>query len=425
MPCCSDLADYQWLAGSEVAVVLRDLADCTAAAVPVHVAASRLRRQFSAERVHLLLEQVALRRRAAAKFARPQQMFFTRLGLEQATDQWVARYKAQRFAGRGPLADLCCGIGGDLLALAENGPTDGVDRDPIATCLAAANVRAILSSDVADRVSLQTSQIERFDAGVFAAWHLDPDRRPAGSRTTSLGWSSPNLQEIERLIDAAPNAAVKLAPAADVPATWTERWELEWISRDRQCRQLVAWHGELAVVAGRHRATVLAPDGQVRRIVVGANDAPAPLADRLGDFIFEPDPAVLAAHLAGALAAEHDLAAISPGIAYLTGAEPIGDPALACFAVDEVLPLKLRQLAQHLRARGIGRLEIKKRGVDHDPQQVRRALDPCGEESATLILTKLNGKHVAVLARRVPSSASVASLTSDLRPPTSTHAACL
>jgi len=428
--CCSDLADYQWLTGPEAAAVLRDLAVRTASAngEPLHAAAGRLRRHFSAGRTHLLLEQAELRRRATAKFASAERMFFTRLGLEQATDEWVAHYKAGRFADAakfGPLADLCCGIGGDLLALAPQGPTIGVDRDPIATCLAAANARATLSSDLAARTSLQTTEIERLAACGLAAWHIDPDRRPAGNRTTSLDWSSPDQQATDQLLAASPHAAVKLAPAADVPAAWAERCELEWISRDRQCRQLVAWHGALATSAGQRRATVLSNDGTAVRSIVGQPDRAIQFARQLGHFLFEPDPAVLAARLTGALAAEHDLLAVSPGIAYLTGPRPIGDPALACFAVEEVFPLKLRQLAQHLGARGIGRLEIKKRGVDHDPQQVRRQLNLRGDESATLFLTKLNAKHVAVLARRVEVDRSSVSPTSDLRPPTSTHAACL
>jgi SAM-dependent methyltransferase len=419
---CTDLADYRWLTGPDAAVVLRDLADCTAGAngEPLHAAAGRLRRSFSARRVHLLLQQAELRRRATAKFASPERLFFTRLGLEQATDQWVAHYKARRFAEaakRGPLADLCCGIGGDLLALAAAGTVTGVDRDPIATCLAAANTHG--------GAKLATAEVDGVDACVFAAWHIDPDRRPAGSRTTSLDWSSPNQGAVERLLVAAPHAAMKLAPAADVPAAWAERCELEWISRDRQCRQLVAWHGDLAEAPGVRRATVLSRDGRVVRSVVGQPSRGVSCAGPLDRFLLEPDAALLAAHLSGILADEYGLSTISPGIAYLTGSRAISDPALACFEVEAVLPLKLRVLARHLRTRGIGRLEIKKRGVDYDPEQVRRALKLRGDDSATLILTQLNRKRVAIVARRLQTGDAVASPTPEspiLNPP---HAARL
>ncbi len=141
-------------------------------------------------------------------------MFFTRLGLEQATDQWVAAHKARRFAAaakRGPIADFCCGIGGDLVSLAEVGTTTGIDRDGVAACFAAANACA---ADVVDRTSLQTHDLESIDAGDFAAWHIDPDRRPSGKRTTSLEWSSPGLDVIERLLAQSPDAADQARPGS-------------------------------------------------------------------------------------------------------------------------------------------------------------------------------------------------------------------
>ncbi len=185
MTCCTEIADYRWLTGPEADQLLIDLAG---RAEPLHAATARLRKELSANRVHLLLEQAELRVRAAAKFARPEEMFFTRLGLEQATDQWVAAYKASRFATlarRGAIADLCCGIGGDLLALGGVGSAIGVDRDPVAACFAAANVRA---AGVSEQVTLRVCEIDAFTAGEFAAWHIDPDRRPgANARRHSSG----------------------------------------------------------------------------------------------------------------------------------------------------------------------------------------------------------------------------------------------
>ncbi len=79
----------------------------------------------------------------------------------------------------------------------------------------------------------------------------------------------------------------------------------------------------------------------------------------------------------------------------------MSDPALACCEVEEILPLDLRQIAGYLRERNIGRLEIKKRGVEHDPATVRKQLHLAGDERLHLFLTKLNGKHVAIVARRM------------------------
>lgn len=394
MTCCTELADYQWLTGADACGVLADLAGRDE---PLHASASRLRKHHSASRTHLLLEQVELRRRGAVKFTQASEMFFTRLGLEQATDQWVAAYKAKRFSGRGPRADLCCGIGGDLVALAQVGGATGVDRNPVAAHFAAANA---VTCGVSQHASVKISDVDRFDARGLAAWHIDPDRRPQGDRTTALTRSSPDADAIERLLTASPDAAVKLAPAADVPPRWSEQCELEWISRDRQCRQLVAWHGALARSPGRRRATLLSPGGECLRSVLGEPGRPLEFVEQLDRYLYEPDPAVLAADLAGALAAERGLAAFAVGVAYLTGPTALDDPALACFEVLDVLPLNMRQISAYVRERRIGRLEIKKRGVEHGPEEVRRQLQLDGDGEATLVLTMLNRRRVAILAVR-------------------------
>ena len=101
-----------------------------------------LRKDLGVTRTHLVIAQAELRRRAGIKFKHAHRMFFTRQLLEQATDDQIAGYKAQRWPVDGCLADLCCGIGGDLMALAERGRVVGIDRDPVAVVLSTANCRS-------------------------------------------------------------------------------------------------------------------------------------------------------------------------------------------------------------------------------------------------------------------------------------------
>lgn len=419
-PLCSELADIEWLTGAEAGAILAELAGD---ARPLHVIAAHLRANFSSERTHLLLEQTELRHRAAAKFAHPEQMFFTRVGLEQATDEWVAAYKASRFIMRptgsvgdqssltsshtklviagevADVADLCCGIGGDLKAIAHEAAAVGVERDPIVAHLARMNSGG----------AVQAIDIAEFEVQAVDAWHIDPDRRPGGRRTTSLEWCEPNRESIERFLTRVPNAAVKLAPATDVPNAWVERCELEWISRDRECRQLVAWHGNLAAMPGQRRATIVthpasrgvsAPEVQCRTII-GTTNQPLPIASNISEYVCEVDPAVTAAGLTGTIAAEFGLSALGSGPTYLTGTRPIDDAALGCFQVTDILPMRVAKLAQHLRALSIGQLEIKKRGVDIDPEKLRRDLKLRGSNAATLLITKMGGRPVAILAERI------------------------
>jgi hypothetical protein len=407
MSVCSDIADYKWLTGNEAAAYLAELA---AAGRPLHTAIEGLRRHLSPTKAHLLLEQVELRRRAKEKFTAADRMFFTRVGLEQATDEWVARYKATRFIDQQArsfstpaIADLCCGIGGDLLALLQHSVV-GVDRDPATAHFAEANASLF---DAADRVRIVAARVEDVELNA-AAWHIDPDRRATGRRSTSLDAFQPSLETIEDLLARVPHAAVKLAPATEVPRDWSDRCELEWISRDGDCRQLVAWHGELVRTPGLHRATILitssasrAGPGGASRTIFGRPDHTVPITEELGDYVFDIDPAIRAAHLQGALAAELNLSALAAGPSYLSGNSPIADPALSCFKIEDVLPLRVRAIAQHLRERGIGRLEIKKRGVDSDPEKLRRDLKLHGNNTATLLVTRIADRPAAIVAQRL------------------------
>jgi len=395
-----DLTDYRWLIGSDGARWLRRVTDDERDTSPVTLTA-RLRQELSVSRTHLILEQVELRGRARAKFALADEMFFTRLGLEQATDEAVAQCKAERFPQGTLRVDMCCGIGGDLISLAADGPAMGVDRDQVAALLAAENLR---------RLDRSTGQIVVADATRLAlppdaAWHVDPDRRPKGRRSTQLAWHSPDQSAVQRMLEQAPQAAIKLAPAAEVPAAWQPRAELQWISRARQCRQLVVWFDRLARAAGQHSATVLTtrsldPMPQARTLT----GQPGPIrevADRIERYVFEPDPAVLAAGLTWALAEQHRLKALAAGAVYLTGDSPIADAALGCFEVDEVLPLDKKRLKRLLAERGIGRLEIKKRGLTIDPERLRRELRLKGDAAAVLILARRGASASAIIARRV------------------------
>jgi SAM-dependent methyltransferase len=394
--------DYLWLAGDEAAGWLQAVAGDRASLV---VQASRLRKHLSASRAGLVLEQVELRRHAREKFPQADCMFFTRKGLQQATDHWVADYKSRRFPPGEPLADLCCGLGGDLLALARRGPAVGCERDPLTALLAQSNLRALGVTDAGAPVQVRVEDAARFPVAEVAAWHIDPDRRPEGRRTTHLEGHQPDLDALTRLLSGGGDAAVKLAPATELPAAWAARAEAEWISRGRQCRQLVAWFGRLARHLGRRSATIVGdrpgagPPG-VRTVVESAVPA-AERASRPGRYLLEPDPAVLAAGLADVLAAEYGLWALTHGGGYLTGDRAItDDPALECFEVTDVLPFDLKRLKQRLAAGDVGTLEIKKRGVAQDPQELRRRLGLRGSQPAVLLLAPIGSTVTAILARR-------------------------
>jgi hypothetical protein len=397
------LDDCRWLVSDAampwLARVRDQLADSHG---PTAALLSRLRNDLSPERAHLVVEQVELRRRAREKFALADRMFFTRKGLEQATDEQVAAVKAARFP-TGAVADLCCGIGGDTVALARLTTTriaseelTAVELDPFVAVLAAANLRM----HGCGNVFVVSADAATFPVTDCAAWHIDPDRRAEGRRTSRVELYAPSLDALERLLTQNINAAIKLAPAAEAPSDWREAAELSWLGSRGECRQQVAWFGSLARQAGQRSATIVDARGG-ERTVVGQPDEPIPIACVVGRYLYEPHAAVLAAKLAGALCRDHSLAAVSSGIAYLTSDDLIDEPACEAFEIRDVLPLDQKLLRAYFRERHIGRLEVKKRGVDIDPEKLRKAVIGAGNGEATLVVSRVQGAVQAIVARRI------------------------
>jgi len=389
------LDDYRWLISSEAEPWLALCGD-----EPLRLL-SNLRKNLSAERAHLVVEQMDLRRRAREKFRLAERMFFTRKGFEQATDEQIASYKAGRFAEGCAITDLCCGIGGDLLAFAARGRARGFDHDEVVALLANAN--AVAHGFNEEQCVVKPQKISESDLGK-GSWHCDPDRRPMGNRATRGELFEPPLETLAGLRERNLNAAIKLAPATELPADWCAIAECEWVESRGECRQQIAWFGELARQPGCRSATVLLTDGQMRT-VVGDSDGLPPVAGQVGRFLYEPAAAVLAAKLTSDLCREHNLSAISSGVAYLTGDQSIEDIALAAFEVVDVLPFDRKQLRAYCRERQIGKLEIKKRGVEVDPERLRKEIVADGDENATLLIAPHDGKTRVFVAARLSSAA--------------------
>lgn len=365
---------------------------------------SRLRAAgHSPELVSAVVGQARLRQRATAKFGEfADRMLFTRAGLEQATRMSVSVHHARRMrqAGIERVADLGCGIGGDSLAFAALGMgVLAVDADPVTAALAAYNLAPFRAEGAG--VEVRAARAEEVPLDEVGAVWLDPARRTAGhgetARVAAADYSPP-LDWVFDLAGRVP-AGVKLGPGHDRDAL-PEHAETQWISVDGSTVELVVWTGALAREGVRRSALVLRGD-DAHELTAAADTADEPVR-ALGAFLHEPEGAVIRARLIGDVARALDAGPVAQGIAYLTGDAAATSPFVASFRVRETLPADPKPLAKALRARGIGTLEIKKRGVDVDPAALRKRLSLKGDESATLILTRIDGRRTAILADRVP-----------------------
>jgi hypothetical protein len=382
--------------------------------------ATALRREFPADLVAAALAQHELRGAARAKFARASRMFLTRPGLEQASPESVARLRARRFSAAGRIADLCTGIGGDLIALAATGPVLAVDLDPVHLRMARLNARAY---GVADAVRAVCADVRTLGLTGIDAAFVDPARR-AGGRRLRAGEYQPELSWCLDLAERVPAVGVKAAPGISrelVPAGW----ELEFVAVGRDLKEAVLWSPPLATA--RRRATVLTEavppgpgsgpgDGEDAAPIMNSGQAlhedsvtlieergpeggPFPDVEVKppGGFLYDPNPAVTRAGLVEALAAKLGAWKIDEQIAFLSTERSRSTPFARTLRVVDSLPWHHRTVGARLRELGIGLIDIRRRGLAGDVSELRRRLRPRGSRRGTVVMTRVGGRPWALI----------------------------
>jgi len=345
---------------------------------------TRLRRRFPAELVAAALAQHELRVRAAAKFARAAGMWFTRDGLEQASAEPLARHRAGRYVGIDRVADLCCGIGGDLCALAPGRQALAVDLDPVHARMARENARVHGAGEVAAVCAdVRDLRLPR-SLGVF----VDPARRAGGRRLPATA-SRPPLGWCLGLVDRVAGVGVKTAPGLPLDQV-PPGWEVELLADRRELKEAVLWSPALASTT--RRATVFpGPDTLTAR-----PGGPVPCRPP-GAFLLDPSPAVTRAGLVEELARDLGAWKLDPQIAFLSADRPLGTPFGRLLGVDASLPWNLKRLRQVLRERGVGAVEVRKRGSAVDVAELTGRLRLAGDAHAVVVLTRVADRPWALV----------------------------
>ncbi len=343
-----------------------------------------------------VITQARLRTRAKAKFGDfASGMLFTEAGLEQATRLQVAAVHAERLklGGYKKIADLGCGIGADSLAFASLGlEVTAVEQDPQTAALAAFNLAPFPNAQV------QVSDAEQFDLTSFDAVWLDPARRDLerkGAKHITLTPAdfSPNL---DWSFGIAKPKGIKLGPAFPLELIPSDV-EAQWVSHQGDLVELVLWFDGLRDKPGR--TALMLKDGQ--RYIFEGLGLERSVVDSLNQFIYEPDSSLIRSQLLGEFASQQGMTGVSEGIAYLSSESLISSPWLKTYEVLETLPLDELTIRKALAQRGIGKLEIKKRGVDITPEELRPKLKLKGEGAATLILTKVGDARRALIVQPI------------------------
>lgn len=382
------------------------MASSPAAVAPATIA--RLRASFSADLVSAALTIGQLRARARGRFSRADELFFDGPdSLEQATSEPVARHKADRFASVDAVVDLCCGVGGDAMAIASQaGQVIAVDRSPARLLCARLNARAYGG---AGRVRMVAADVEQWVPKGDAV-HIDPPRRDVqGRRQLAAGQWQEWIQQVRRLAAEHKHVGGKLSPAVDLAQLdWAD--EVELISENGTLKQAMTWCGRLA--RSRRTATVIRSGlGQAKAIETLASDTPVgepqqegPL--EAGQILHEPDAAVVRAGLLGNLAEKLGVGLVDPNLPLLTGTAHQAETLLARpYEVLEMLGWSIKKVKQLVRQRGWRVAEVKTRAFAAQPETILadlRSLKPDPEAPPVVLwAVRLGDRPTCILARRV------------------------
>lgn len=325
------------------------------------------------DRTPLLVETVLVRRKAAAKIDGAQRWVLTDDAVQQATPGPVAAHRARRLAGRA-VHDVTCSVGAELAHLVGVAETVvGSDLDAVRLAMAAHNVpdAHLVRADALHPVTRNTTVI------------ADPARRAGGRRTHDPAALQPPLPD---LLDtyAGRDLAVKCAPGLDFDSLGWDG-EVEVVSLDGGVREACLYSPGLALGGARRRAAVLRSDGTGFEVT---DTMPDDIPERApGEWIVDPDGAIVRSGLVRHYAAAHGLWQLDPRIAYLTG-DTLPD-GVRGFRVLEQFKYTEKALKQALARLDCGIAEILVRGLDIDPAVLRPRLKLKGSRSLSVVLTRI------------------------------------
>lgn len=352
--------------------------------------AQELRKKYNPEQARWILSHARLWPLWKKKLEADVFLQCDRLALEQSTAADISRYKAKLFPPLARIADLCCGMGGDSLFFPADSEVYGLDLDPLRCVWYRHNTAALGKSRPCVQGLAEKSPL----AADFAL--LDPARRNSLGQSRILArhlqpgpehWNQVNIKHAGCLLKLPPGLDLETMPFAHAT---------HFLGSPNDCREQLLLCGSLCPEPGQRGAVVVQEGkafffGGIPQFFSKDEEAdPA-------RWLVEPHTPLVRSHLYPNMARHLHLAPLDYSIAYLTSTQkPPGDWWTSWEIIDHC-SLGSDRVEKMLKRHQMGKLTLKKRGVDIDPQIELRRLRPMGDEKGILVYGRLHGKHHAFL----------------------------
>lgn len=381
-----------------------------------------LRKKWDKDLVHAALALAKARTKAVHKFGdAAATLVADPEGVEMATSRAAATWKSRRFAAAatgegGGVVDLCCGIGGDAMALRAAGlRVLCVDSDPVRAWMAQRN------TGFASRCETVESMLANDSGPSGDLFHIDPSRRMKDGSGSRRVWSLADVQPppsvLRELTQNFLGGAIKLAPGVDFAelALAGLEGEVEIISERGGLTQAVLWTGRLSRGDRLRTATLLrcaahetADDGQVATIsgeVDTLNSIPVwPASAPAPKYIFDVDDSVERAELLTELCRTVGASMLHPRLGLLASDAVIHNPFLRGFELLETARWNEQRAAAVLQRLGAGSVEVKTRAKAINPDQVQPLLNKAcvkGGVPLVVFVMRFGSEARMLIARRL------------------------
>ena len=363
------------------------------------------------------LAQVDIQKSAYLKHGKiPEYILFTRQSLEQSTQWTVAQIHGHRYKKikSGKIADLGCGVGIDSWAIAQN-----ITHETKLTAYELQAEEATLATHNLKKFSNVTVKNQNifdinFKQAEFEAIYVDPARRKNNKRILDPKQWTPPLDTVYEWLNYCPNIGIKIAPGTQYSHLHPDS-ETNWLSINGQLVEASMWFGKLKNHTGK-TATVINTKQEKQPLILKYtfdNNATncqtqidvtkIPLQKNL--YITQIDPAILRANGLSYIAKEINGKLISENISYLISNQENQNTKIQNIIkqlkIIDYCQLKPKKIDQMLQTHDIGTIEIKKKGTDIIPDSFRKKIKLKGKNKATLILTRYQSKHIALLAQNL------------------------
>lgn len=336
-----------------------------------------LEKEFG-DHARVVSELLAAQRSARGKM--PEYWLTDSDAAQQATPQLVAEYRAQLIKdfGAATVHDVTCSVGSEGASIRKQQLSwIGSDLDRVRLAMAQANL-ADANVLLCQADALQP--ISRADVIV-----ADPARRANGRRITDPAKLLPPLPD---LVEAhrGRELAVKCAPGIDY-SEWSGLVSVA--SVDGGVKETCLYTEGFG--SGIREAVVLRADGS--REIVRSDEPDDTTVAEPGTWMIEPDGAIIRAGLVRHWAHRHSLWMVDPHIAFLTGDEL--PAATSGFRFLEAVPFK--RLKAALANYQAGALEILVRGVDVNPDQLRKKMKLKGHRQMAVLIARTGNSPTAYI----------------------------